>query len=116
MLQKSIYKALPYLYVVVGLLCMLFIDSTLVFFPSILLISVAALVLWMRYRNSVDPVEYIEASSVANDEYLEHFLDENSDLPDHERRFGDQRDFPLVDDNDVMIPFDRRSKKSDKAD
>ncbi|MCW8830698.1 MAG: hypothetical protein OQK32_04160, partial [Gammaproteobacteria bacterium] len=87
------------------------VDSSLVFYPSILLIAAAVLVFWLRYRNSVDPVEYIKADNPLNDDGLEEIMNETSNLPEHERRFGDEREFPLVDDNDVIIPFDRRTKK-----
>ncbi len=116
MMPKSIYQLLPYFYISLGLLCPLFVESNLIFFSSALLIAVGSVVLWMRHTNMVDPVEYIKADNNLSDDESDLFLDDNANLPDHERRFGDERAFPLVDDNGVMIPFDRRSKKSDKTD
>lgn len=72
------------------------------------------MVLWMRHK------QHMQANAhelkvkkrrhvIEEDEYL--FAEEN-DLPDHERRIDDDRDFPLDDDNGMMIPFDRRNKKN----
>ncbi|MCK5262574.1 MAG: hypothetical protein KAJ92_02760 [Gammaproteobacteria bacterium] len=88
-------------------------ESRLIFFSSTLLMVAGALVLWMRYKNSVDPVEYINAGMQVKDGESELLIDKSSDLPDHERRFGDDREFPLVDDNGVLIPFERRKGGSD---
>ena len=114
MLPRSIYRLLPYFYIGLGLIFMLLVESRLIFFPSILLMVAGVLVLWMRHRNAVDPVEYINAGKLIKDKEPELWLDESADLPDHERRIGDDRKFPLVDDNDVMIPFERRKDSSDK--
>ena len=109
MIPKSIYQLLPYFYITLGLLCPLFVESNLIFFSSALLIAVGSMVLWMRHTNMVDPVEYFKTDNILNDE-SEILLNDDANLPDHERRFGDEREFPLVDDSDVIIPFDRRSK------
>lgn len=116
MLPRPIYQLLPYFYICLGLLCMLIVESSLIFFSSTLLIMAGGLVLWMRHRNSVDPVEYINAGNAIRDEEFELWVDESVDLPDYERRLGDQREFPLLDDDGTMIAFDRRKDGSDKTD
>ena len=116
MLPRPIYQLLPYFYICLGLLCMLIVESSLIFFSSTLLMMAGSLVLWMRHRNSVDPVEYINAGNAIKDEESELWLDDSVDLPDYERRIGDDREFPLLDDNGMMIPFDRRTDKSGKKD
>ena len=112
MIPKSIYQFLPYLYIAVGLICMLLVDSKLIFFSSALLIGAGALVLWMRHNNAVEPVVYIKSSSVSAEENFDVIAD-NNELPDHERRVDDERDFPLVNDDGVLIAFDRRDDAPD---
>jgi hypothetical protein len=112
-LPRSIYHLLPYFYICLGLLCMILVESRLIFFSSTLLMVAGALVLWMRYKNSVDPVEYINSGKPIKDEESEQWLDESTGLLDHERRIDDDRAFPLVDDNGVLIPFERRKAGPD---
>ena len=109
MLPKSIYQSLPYFYIGLGLLCLLLVESRLILISSTLLIAAGGFVILMRYRNSVDPVEYIKQGQI-KEKNLEDYLEESADFPDHERRIGDEREFPVVDDNGVVIPFDRRNK------
>ncbi|MFC1588868.1 hypothetical protein ACFL3P_01200 [Pseudomonadota bacterium] len=116
MLPRSVYQSLPYLYISLGLICMLFVESRLIFFSSTLLITAGALVLWMRRMNSVEPEEYINSGQIMAEEAATPFIDEDDERPDYERRIGDERAFPLVDDNGGMIAFDRRADQSDKAD
>ena len=116
MLPKSIYKLLPYFYIGLGLFFMIKVESRLIFFSSSLLITAGVLVLWMRHKNKVDPVEYINDLEVLNNEDSEIILDASTNSLDHDRRFDNERSFPLIDDNDGMIAFDRRTDKSDKTD
>ena len=112
MLPKSIYQFLPYFYIAVGLICILVVESKLIFFSSTLLIGAGALVLWMRRNNAVEPEAYIKSSSVSEEDNFDVIMDDN-ELPDHERRIDDERDFPLVDDDGVLIPFERRDEIPD---
>lgn len=110
MLPNSLYKLLPYFYISLGLLCALLVESRMVLLPSALLVATGALVLWMRYRNAVEPEAYIDSSDTRYEEESEVSLAGNEEIPDHERRIGDERDFPLLDDQGNMIAFNRRAK------
>lgn len=112
MLHRSVYQLLPYVYITLGVLCLLVVDSQLIWFSSALLFAAGGLVLWMRHRNSVDPVEYISTNEACDDDMQLS----SEDIRDHERRFGDEREFPLIDDNGAMIAFDRRTNNQDKSD
>lgn len=114
MLPRVIYQLLPYIYIALGVVCMLIVESRLIFFSSSLLIAAGVLVLWMRQKNSVEPAQSSKDSEALKAEEIELLYDEVVSMPDHERRIGDDRRFPLVDDNGVMIPFERRSHESGK--
>ena len=114
MLPKLIYQSLPYFYIGLGLVCLLIVESRLIFFSSALLIAVGGMVLWMRQRRSVVSVKY-NRNRRGESEELDLFVNEEVVLPDHERRIGDVRKFPLTDDDGVLVPFDRRSHESDKV-
>jgi len=116
MLPKSIYKLLPYFYIGMGLFFMIKVESRLIFFSSSLLITAGCLVLWMRHRNTVDPVEYVNDLEALNNDDSEIILDESTIPPGYDRRFDNERSFPLVDNKEGLIAFDRRVKKSDKKD
>jgi len=109
MFPRLIYQLLPYLYFGLGLLCILIADSPFIFLSAALFIAAGWLVMWMRHRNLVDPVEYIKASKVPSDKAATaSFSDEKSSPPDYERRSADQRSFPLIDNSGGMIAFNRR--------
>ncbi|MDH5610904.1 MAG: hypothetical protein OEY66_00420 [Gammaproteobacteria bacterium] len=112
MIPKSIYQLLPYIYISLGMLCLLIVESRLILFSSVLLIAAGGLVLLMRHNNADDSVESV--NSVDDDSEI--ILDESSHPFDHERRVDDDRGFPLLDNRDAMIAFDRRKKQSDNKD
>ena len=92
---------------------MVIVESRLIFFSSALLIAAGGLVLWMRYHNAAEPVEYVKPD---DSELLLDAINDDDSFHDHERRIDDDRGFPLLDDNGAMIAFDRRSKESVKKD
>ena len=114
MLPKSIYQSLPYIYISLGILCMMIVESRLILFSSALLVAAGGLVLLMRRgaSDSVDPVEPVNNV----DEDLEIILDASSNSLDNDRRFDSERSFPLIDDKEGLIAFDRRTNKLDKKD
>ena len=115
MLPKSIYQSLPYIYISLGILCMMIVESRLILFSSALLVAAGGLVLLMRRgaSDSVDPVEPVNNV----DEDLEIILDASSNSLDNDRRFdSERRSFPLIDNKEGLIAFDRRTNKSDKQD
>ena len=114
MLPKSIYQSLPYIYISLGLFCMMIVESRLILFSSVLLIAAGGLVLLLRRgaADSVDPVEHVNNV----DEDSEIILDASTNSLDNDRRFQSERSFPLIDDKDGLIAFDRRTNKSDKKD
>ena len=116
MLPKSVYRLLPYFYICLGISCMIIIESRLIFFSSTLLITAGVLVLWMRHRNAVEPVEYVDDLESLNNDESEIILDESTMPPGYDRRFDNERSFPLIDHNEGLIAFDRRVNKSDKKD
>jgi len=116
MLPKFVYQLLPYFYIGLGIFCMIIIESRLIFFSSALLIAAGVLVLWMRHKNAVSPVEYVDDLESLKNEDTEIILDESTNPPGYDRRFDSERSFPLIDHNDGMIAFDRRVNKSDKKD
>lgn len=104
MLPKSVYQSLPYIYIALGLLCLLIVESRLILFSSTLLIAAGGLVLWMRHNNAAYPVKPVNKT----DENSEIILDERSLPLDYERRIDNDRSFPLLDDRGALIAFDRR--------
>ena len=112
MLPKSIYQLLPYIYISISLLCVLVVESSLIFFPSAVLIMAATLVFWMRYKNAVNPAKYIDLTKTAPERESDLLFDQSADIIDHERRLDDKRVFPLLDDNGAMIAFDRRRQQA----
>jgi hypothetical protein len=114
MLPRLIYQLLPYFYIGLGLVCILIVESRLIFFSAALLIAAGGMVLWMRQRKPVDLVKSSKKSEALSEEELGLFINEEVDFPDHERRIGDERQFPLTDDNGVLVPFDRRNHEPDK--
>ncbi|MDH5388928.1 MAG: hypothetical protein OEY06_10815 [Gammaproteobacteria bacterium] len=109
MLPKSIYQSLPYIYIGLGIFCMMIVESRLILFSSVLLIVTGGLVLLMRRSaaDSVEPVNKIDDDS-------EIVLDASTNSLDSDRRFEGERSFPLIDDKEGLIAFDRRTNKSDK--
>jgi len=112
MLPGSIYKLLPYFYIGLGLISALVVDSKLVFFSSVLLVTAGVLVLWMRHHAVRKFVT--KSKQELLEESLDLTLDSSNYFPDHERRIDDDREFPVVDDNGVLIPFDRRDGNASK--
>jgi len=112
MLPKSIYRLLPYFYISVSLFCLSVVESRLIYFPSTMLMITAALVLWMRRRNVVNSVKYTRLEKTASKKKSNSWFNESINMGKHERRLGDERDFPLLDDNGSMIAFDRRRQQS----
>ena len=108
MLPKSIYQLLPYIYICISLLCIWVVESSLIFFPSVVLIIAATLVLWMRHKNAANPIKYIDLTKTASEKEPDLLFDQSDDIVDHERRLDDERGFPLLDDNGAMVAFDRR--------
>ena len=111
MLPKSIYQLLPYFYIGASLFCMSAVESQLIYFPSAVLMIAAALVFWMRRKSAENPAKFIDLPKTASEEKFNSWLDESIDMTDHERRLGDERDFPLLDDSGAMIAFDRRRQQ-----
>jgi len=107
MLPRLLYQLLPYLYIGMGLLCFLVVDSPLIFFSSALLIAAGLLVLWMRRRNSDIQVKF-KPEKVRKVRASVRVTQEKSSPPDYERRTGEERGFPLIDNNGGMIAFNRR--------
>ena len=114
MLPKFIYRLLPYFYIGLGVYCLIVVESRLIFISSTFLILAGCLVLWMRHRNAIEPVEYVDNLEALNNDDSEIVLDESTIPPGYDRRFDDDRNFPLVDNKEGLIAFDRRVKKSDK--
>ena len=108
MLPRSIYQLLPYFYIGMGLFLVYVVESRLVFLSTALLIAAGALVLWMRRDKDVEPDEYLNTDKTKNDEDAELLSDKSFDYLNHERRSNRNRSFPLVDNRDGMIAFDRR--------
>jgi hypothetical protein len=101
MLPRSLYKSLPYLYIVTGLLCWAAIDSNIALIPSVLLVSAGLLVLWMRHKAKQE-LEYgppVKAS-----------VEEEYQLRERIRRLPEtDQKFPITDDGENMIAFNRRA-------
>jgi len=115
MLHRSIYEGLPYLYLVVGIVCALLISSTLITIASLLLILAGMAVLLMRFRFRSEQQRL--RSEVANE--LHFAADHYEDLvrANRERRLrslSDRRkqnttDFPVQDTRGGEVSFDRRN-------
>lgn len=116
MLPRFIYRLLPYFYIGLGLCCIIIFESRLVFISSALLIAAGCLVLWMRHKNAVNPVEYVDDLETLNNDDTEIILDASTMPPGYDRRFDNERSFPLIDDKEGLIAFDRRTNESDKKD
>lgn len=110
MLPGPIYKSLPYLYIVAGLLCWLIIKSSIALIPAAVLVSTGLLVLWMRRSATQMPVYRApEEDSVTEDDAHK--------IRFGERRFpGEDREFPIEDSNENMIAFNRRDEGERRKD
>lgn len=105
MLPKTLYQALPYLYIVSGVFFGVVVESGFVLISSALLMVAGSLVLWMRHHSPA-------SSSTESEPEVQNLKARSWDdifQAEQERRLlGIARAFPLVDNNGNMIAFDRR--------
>ena len=104
MLPDTIYRALPYIYIVVGVACAVFIASPLVYVASAVLVVAGLIVFWMRhawgakYRPILRKTHSPAGSASAGQKHEEH----------DRRRTSARREFPIINHNGEIIAFDRR--------
>ncbi len=107
MLLRSLYESLPYLYLVVGGLSGLLIDSNLVLIASLLMMTAGALSLVSRHTaREQDDSAGLEQVSAELEPGVRPVVQEK-------RRGGDRRrspatSFPLTDFNGAVVTHDRR--------
>lgn len=102
MLPDTIYRLLPYIYIVVGVVFALLIDSALVYISAVLLVITGFLVLWLRYAGGARYRPLAQDSYVAADMTPEHHART-------ERRHADDvHEFPIINNNGEIIALDRR--------
>lgn len=113
MLPRSLYEALPYIYLVVGVLSGWMIQSSLIFIASLLLIAAGLISLYMRWRYRVDCVE-APADSGSADRTMPQARNAMSAA---DKRSGDDRRkrqtsrFPLTDYAGRLIAQERRRRE-----
>lgn len=115
MLPRSIYKALPYLYIVAGLLSWVLIDSDIVYFPLVILVSAGLIVIWMRRETKKTYV----FSKISEDSRIGgvplSVEDSEYKLRERTRRLPEENlEFPITDDNHNLIAFNRRVRERRK--
>jgi hypothetical protein len=113
MLPNTLYKSLPYLYIIAGVFFGIFIDSNIVFISSALLMVAGFLVLWMRHY----PLEHTFVESVPEvHKFKQRNWDDVFQAEQERRMLGMARTFPLIDDDGNMIAFDRRVSEQRESD
>ena len=103
MLPDSIYRILPYLYILAGIVCAMTVDSELVYISSVLLVFTGLLVLWMRYAGGA---RYHEVGS-STEKYVRDY-DVSTPVKKERRHATETREFPLINSKGEIIAFDRR--------
>jgi len=109
MLPRSIYEALPYLYIAAGLLCRVFIDSDIVYIPSALLVLAGLIVIWMR-RKATMKFKFSKPGKRPRIKGVPlSVTDSGYQLRERVRRLPEEDlEFPITDDNGNMVAFNRR--------
>ena len=94
MLPRSLYELLPYLYLIAGLVCGLFADSSLMLIASLLLIAAGALSIYMRYR-------FRSEQKTRQQSF-------NEKRSGSDRRQHQVANFPCIDNAGRLVAVDRR--------
>lgn len=102
MLPDTIYRSLPYIYIVVGVFCATLVESSLVYFAAGLLVVAGLIVLWMRHAGGAkyDPIKSITPHSSGSGVSRETHEDR--------RQARISRQFPIINHSGEIIAFDRR--------
>lgn len=104
MLPDTIYRMLPYIYIVVGVLCAMLVESELVYVSSVVLVFTGLLVLWMRYAGGA----HYEQEKHASGPSLVAEFDLRPRIKKERRQTDIQREFPLINNKGEIIALDRR--------
>ena len=102
MLSRVVYGLLPYVYIIIGVLCALMIDSGLVYFSSALFIFTGIVVLWLRHAGGAMYRPVNSGRHAAADPAQEHHV------KTERRGMNVRHEFPLVNHKGEIIAFDRR--------
>lgn len=108
MLPESLYKALPFIYISLGTVCVLAVDSDIIFIPAFLLVAAGCMILWMRYQPRRDEKK-IKARKKPKKSKLASELGYAYKARERDRRVPTgKQEFPLTDDHGNLIAFERR--------
>ena len=108
MLPRSLYELLPYIYLVVGAVSGLMIDSSLIFIASLLLILAGTLTLYMRRAYRKNKIGSHQQTADIPLQSEQGTVMENDNRSGFDRRKRKALDFPLIDYAGFSVSSDRR--------